>query len=311
MSELDDINAASEPTPFEKARKKKTIGPEVDMSQTCPKCNKLWPGPGHECEPADAEKPHIVCLCGSTRFMDAFFDAGWKFTLEGKIVLSVGVCKHATDHGAEALGQDVVDRLDELHLRKIDLADSVFVLNVGGYIGESTAAEIRYAEQHDKPIGYLESCGGAVAEPANAMREHERSPLRRQAEGCGSCVCGEDSFGVCTFPERATGGPCSGYEAKAEMAEASAIQAEPYLRPLNACPGCMQRQDIIDRQAEQLKAKVALEDMCMEKISNLRKQLKAKDEAMWKYGRHRSLCKTLQPISGPCNCGFEQALKET
>ena len=59
------------------------------------------------------DKPEIVCLCGSTRFMDAFFEAGWKFTLEGKIVLSVGVCKHAEHHGAEALGQDVAEKLDE------------------------------------------------------------------------------------------------------------------------------------------------------------------------------------------------------
>lgn len=103
-------------------------------------------------------KPEIICLCGSTRFMDAFFEAGWRFTLQGKIVLSVGVCKHAEDHGGEALGQEVADMLDELHYRKIDLADSVFVLNVGGYIGESTQKEIEYAEDKGKPIGYLESC---------------------------------------------------------------------------------------------------------------------------------------------------------
>jgi len=110
-----------------------------------------------ELEPVvTCKKPHIVCLCGSTRFMDAFFDAGWQFTLEGKIVLSIGVCNHAKHHGAEALGPEVVERLVELHLRKIDLADSVFVLNVGGYIGESTAKEIEYAEKTGKPIEYLD-----------------------------------------------------------------------------------------------------------------------------------------------------------
>ncbi len=87
--------------------------------------------------------------------MDAFFEAGWDFTLRGYIVLSVGVCKHAKHHGAEALGQDVVDRLDELHLRKIDISDEVFVLNVDGYIGESTRKEIEYARQLGKPISYL------------------------------------------------------------------------------------------------------------------------------------------------------------
>lgn len=100
--------------------------------------------------------PEIVCLCGSTRFWQTFHDVGWEATLLGKIVLSVGVCKHAEDHGGEALGQDVADMLDELHLRKIDLADSVIVLNVGGYIGESTAKEIAYAESKGKPITYLE-----------------------------------------------------------------------------------------------------------------------------------------------------------
>ncbi len=104
-------------------------------------------------------KPPIVCLCGSTRFMEAFFDAGWEFTLKGYIVLSVGVCKHAdTDggHGAETIGPEVAAQLDELHLRKIDLADLVFVLNVSGYIGESTRAEIEYAERVGVPIEFLE-----------------------------------------------------------------------------------------------------------------------------------------------------------
>ena len=110
--------------------------------------------------------PQIVCLCGSTRFMDAFFAAGWKFTLDGWIVLSVGVCKHAEDHGGEALGQEVADGLDELHLRKIDLADRVHVLNVDGYIGESTSKEIAYAKSKDKGITYLE-----LLPPAKGAKE--------------------------------------------------------------------------------------------------------------------------------------------
>ncbi len=108
--------------------------------------------------------PSIVCLCGSTRFMDAFHAAGWQFTLNGEIVLSVGVCKHAEHHGGEALGQEVADALDELHLRKIDLADRVFVLNVGGYIGDSTRKEIEYAKSKGKLIGYLEDAALAADE---------------------------------------------------------------------------------------------------------------------------------------------------
>ena len=106
-------------------------------------------------------KPPIVCLCGSTRFMDEFFAAGWQFTLDGYIVLSVGVVKTSETlpdggHGGEALGQDVAEMLDELHKRKIDLADVVYILNVKGYIGKSTRAEIDYAETQNKKIVYLE-----------------------------------------------------------------------------------------------------------------------------------------------------------
>lgn len=105
-----------------------------------------------------AERPTVVCLCGSTRFMEAFFDAGWEETLAGKIVLSVGVCRYAADegHGAEMLGPEIAARLDELHLRKIDLADEVLILNVGGYIGESTRRELEYARAAGKPIRFLE-----------------------------------------------------------------------------------------------------------------------------------------------------------
>ena len=87
--------------------------------------------------------------------MDEFFSEGWRFTLEGKIVLSVGVVKTVADHAAEVLGQDVADQLDELHLRKIDLADEVWFLNVGGYIGDSTSREVAYAREQGKRIGFL------------------------------------------------------------------------------------------------------------------------------------------------------------
>lgn len=101
-------------------------------------------------------RPTIVCLCGSTRFMEAFFAAGWELTLMGQIVLSVGVCKHADGdnaHGAELAG--VAEQLDELHLRKIDLADWALILNVEGYYGESTAAEMQYATDKGKPFRML------------------------------------------------------------------------------------------------------------------------------------------------------------
>ncbi len=105
------------------------------------------------------KRPVIVCLCGSTRFMGAFFLAGWQETLAGRIVLSVGVSKYSDGgYGGKPLTPAEIERLDELHLRKIDLADEVLILNVGGYIGESTRRELEYARAHDKLVRFLEPC---------------------------------------------------------------------------------------------------------------------------------------------------------
>jgi len=105
-------------------------------------------------------KPKVVCLCGSTRFKDAFDEANYRETMMGRIVLSVGFFMHASGnkHG-EDIGATPEQKiaLDELHKRKIDLADEVLVLNINGYIGESTRSEIEYAEAHKKPLRYLES----------------------------------------------------------------------------------------------------------------------------------------------------------
>lgn len=104
--------------------------------------------------------PPIVCLCGSTRFGKAFDDANCRYTLDGWIVLSIG-CNMKSD--SELFGHlppeelaRIKAGLDELHKRKIDLAGQVYVLNVGGYIGESTASEIAYAKAHGKSVIYLE-----------------------------------------------------------------------------------------------------------------------------------------------------------
>lgn len=107
------------------------------------------------------KQPTIVCLCGSTRFGQAFRDANLRETLTGKIVLSIG-CDMRSDteifgHLSSAELSQIKNRLDELHLRKIDLADEVLILNVGGYIGESTARELAYAQQHGKRVRYLEA----------------------------------------------------------------------------------------------------------------------------------------------------------
>lgn len=107
-----------------------------------------------------ADRPTIVVLCGSTRFDDQFQEANYRLTMAGRIVLSVGFYPHASaEHGhGEGVGHNSAEKitLDELHKRKIDLADEVHVLNVDGYIGESTRSEIAYAEAAGKPITYLE-----------------------------------------------------------------------------------------------------------------------------------------------------------
>jgi len=104
-------------------------------------------------------RPRIVCLCGSTRFYDAFQRVNFEETMAGRIVLSVGFYPHTPGaiHG-ESFGitEAEKDALDELHKRKIDLADEIYVLNVGGYIGSSTRGEIAYAEALGRPIRYLE-----------------------------------------------------------------------------------------------------------------------------------------------------------
>jgi len=107
-------------------------------------------------------RPKIVCLCGSTRFYEAFQRANYDETMAGRIVLSVGFYPHAKEHG-EAIGLTNAGyplsqkaALDELHKRKIDLADEVLVLNIGGYVGASTRGEIEYAAAQGKPVRYLE-----------------------------------------------------------------------------------------------------------------------------------------------------------
>ena len=96
----------------------------------------------------------VITLCGSTRFKEEFLEAQKRLTLEGNIVISVGLFGHSGDDVVWTEG--VKDMLDRQHLAKIDLADEIFVINIGGYIGDSTRCEIAYAEYKGKSITYLE-----------------------------------------------------------------------------------------------------------------------------------------------------------
>lgn len=95
----------------------------------------------------------VITLCGSTRFKDAFLQEQKRLTLEGNIVLSVGMFGHSGDE--EVWTDGVKAMLDDMHKRKIDMADEIFVINVDGYIGESTRSEIDYAHQTGKAVHYL------------------------------------------------------------------------------------------------------------------------------------------------------------
>ena len=113
---------------------------------------------------AKMAKPTIVCICGSTRFADLHAIKRWELERTGEhICLMINYLPasyaetegwNGHDHFAEQAG--LKDVLDELHFRKIDMCDEVFVINVDGYIGESTRNEINYAEEIGKPVKYLE-----------------------------------------------------------------------------------------------------------------------------------------------------------
>ncbi len=103
----------------------------------------------------------VVTLCGSTRFKDEFMEVQKRLTLEGNIVISVGLFGHSGDQEVwenmdEGTLTKTKEMLDDMHKRKIDMADSIYVINVGAYIGESTRSEIEYAQNHGKKIVYLE-----------------------------------------------------------------------------------------------------------------------------------------------------------
>jgi hypothetical protein len=123
------------------------------------------------------ERPVVVCLCGSTRFYDEFQAANYRETMAGKVVLSVGFagrlqrqlvtvdgcmgpqeCEVLTVRSGESVGCTPEQKvaLDVLHCQKIDLADEVLVLNVGGYVGDSTRREVLHAARRYKVVRWLE-----------------------------------------------------------------------------------------------------------------------------------------------------------
>jgi hypothetical protein len=102
--------------------------------------------------PVKDELPEIVTICGSGRFLKQMHEVEERLTLEGKIVLMIGV--NTKDVARTENMEHYKPMLDELHLRKIDISNRVYVVDVDGYIGESTRREIAYSEKKGKPIEY-------------------------------------------------------------------------------------------------------------------------------------------------------------
>ena len=100
-------------------------------------------------------KYKVITLCGSTKFKDDVLREQKRLSLEGNIVISVGLFGHSGDD--EVWSDGVKEMLDDMHKRKIDMADEIFVINKGGYVGASTKAEIEYAHSTNKKVVYMEN----------------------------------------------------------------------------------------------------------------------------------------------------------
>ncbi len=125
------------------------------------------------------DKYPVITLCGSTRFKNEFMEIQKKLTLEGNIVISVGLFVHSGDKEVwdgmdEGTLSKTKEMLDDMHKRKIDMADEIFVINVGGYIGESTRSEIDYAIKNGKKVRFLED---------NAINAEYREKYNNSIEG--------------------------------------------------------------------------------------------------------------------------------
>lgn len=101
-------------------------------------------------------KYKVVTLCGSTKFKEDFLRVQKELSLKGTIVISVGVFGHADGEFGTTITEETKIMLDDMHKRKIDMADEIYVINKGGYIGSSTRSEIQYAKDTGKKIVYME-----------------------------------------------------------------------------------------------------------------------------------------------------------
>jgi hypothetical protein len=107
----------------------------------------------------------VVTLCGSTRFEAEFAEVNQRLTLDGCVVISLGMFR-LPGYDWTVDPEDMRGRLGRLHLQKIRMADEVYVVDPGGYLGESTRREIAYAESLGKPVRYLSRDRSRIDGPA-------------------------------------------------------------------------------------------------------------------------------------------------
>ena len=96
---------------------------------------------------------NIITLCGSIKFKDEFLKVQEKLTLERNIVFTPNFFNNIKK---EEITKERKKMLDEMHKQKIDMSDEIYIINVGGYIGDSTKSEIEYAKSKGKKVSYLE-----------------------------------------------------------------------------------------------------------------------------------------------------------
>lgn len=110
----------------------------------------------HAPRPAAGEAK-VITLCGSTRFEAEFAEVNQRLTMEGCVVISLGMFSlpDLPDYDWTVDSADLKGRLGGVHFQKVRMADEVYIVDPGGYLGESTRREIAYAESLGKPVRYL------------------------------------------------------------------------------------------------------------------------------------------------------------
>lgn len=126
----------------------------------------------------------VITLCGSTRFKSQFEAVCRDLTCDGYIVITVGLFGHADgEFESGFITPELKRRLDLMHFAKISMSDAIYVINPGGYIGESTKREITYARMYDIPVNFMEKERGPMFSESNGLRDRAFADLRRFIAG--------------------------------------------------------------------------------------------------------------------------------